>query len=153
VEEALLITDAMKKEDTKKLITKTHVKVRFSEVDSMQIVWHGNYIKFLEDGRESFGKKYGLGYYDVYNNGYLVPIVKVDMDYKQQVKYGDELIVETIYKNVDAAKICFKYIIKRVADDKVVAKALTVQVFLDKDGELQLTNPQFYLDWKQKNGL
>ncbi len=137
----------------KKLISKTLVKVRFSDVDAMQIVWHGNYVKFLEDGREAFGKEYALGYFDVYDNGYLIPIVKVDLDYKHQVKYGDELMVETIYQDVDAAKICFNYIIRNVSNNKVVAKATTVQVFLDQQGELQLTNPQFYLDWKQNNGL
>ena len=42
-------------------------KVRFSEVDSMKIVWHGNYVHYFEDGREAFGKKYeGLSYLDMY---------------------------------------------------------------------------------------
>ncbi len=137
----------------KQLVNETKVKVRFSEVDSMQIVWHGNYVKFMEDGREAFGVEYNLGYYDVYNNGYLVPIVNVNLDYKHQVKYGDELLVQTIYKNVEAAKICFDYIIRRVSDNVIVAKASSVQVFIDKEGELQITNPQFYLDWKHSNGL
>ncbi len=137
----------------KQLISNTRVKVRFSEVDSMHIVWHGNYVKFMEDGREAFGNEFNLGYYDVYNKGYLIPIVKVNLDYKQQVKYGDELNVETIYKNVDAAKICFDYKISRVSDNVVVAKASSVQVFIDKQGELQITNPPFYLEWKKSKGL
>lgn len=119
----------------------------------MQIVWHGNYVKFLEDGREAFGEQYGLGYYDVFDQGYLIPIVKVDLDYKQQVKYGDEIEIETVFKSVDAAKICFEYKLRRSSDNKVVAVAKTIQVFLNKEGELQLTNPAFYIDWKKKNGL
>ena len=42
----------------KKLVNKIRTKVRFSEVDSMHIVWHGNYIKYLEDGREGFGNAF-----------------------------------------------------------------------------------------------
>ncbi|MCU4173565.1 acyl-CoA thioesterase [Carboxylicivirga sp. N1Y90] len=137
----------------KKLINTTNIKVRFSEVDAMQIVWHGNYVKFLEDGREAFGQQYGLGYYDVYDKGYLTPIVKVDIDYKNQVHYGDELEVKTIFKSVDAAKIYFEYEISRKTDQKIVAKAMSIQVFLNKEGELQITNPPFYIEWKNEQGL
>lgn len=137
----------------KQLINTIQTKVRFSEVDSMHIVWHGNYVKFLEDGREAFGETYGLGYYDVYNQGFMTPIVKVDLDYKKQVKYGDIVEVKTIFESVDAAKISFKYELRRLSDGAIVAKAHTIQVFLDKEGELQITNPQFYLDWKAKHGV
>ncbi len=137
----------------RELINLTNIKVRFSEVDAMQIVWHGNYVKFLEDGREAFGKQYGLGYYDVYEKGYFTPIVKVDLDYKNQVRYGDELQVKTVFENVDAAKICFSYEISRVSDNVIVATGKTIQVFLNKEGELQIINPAFYSNWKKENGL
>jgi len=39
------------------LSIKTETIIRFSEVDSMGVVWHGNYIKYFEDGREAFGNK------------------------------------------------------------------------------------------------
>lgn len=37
------------------LTDRTSLRVRFSEVDSMQIVWHGEYVRYFEDGREAFG--------------------------------------------------------------------------------------------------
>lgn len=119
----------------------------------MHIVWHGNYVKFLEDGREAFGKEYGLGYYDVYGYGFMTPIVKVDLDYKRQVQYGDVVEIKTIFKSVDAAKIAFEYELRRLSDKAIVAKAKTVQVFLNREGELQITNPDFYVEWKQKYGV
>lgn len=39
-----------------------NITPRFSEVDSMNIVWHGSYPLYFEDAREAFGEKYGLGY-------------------------------------------------------------------------------------------
>ena len=39
------------------------IRVRFSEVDSIRMVWHGNYVTYLEDAREAFGRKYGLVQY------------------------------------------------------------------------------------------
>ena len=41
------------------------VKVRFSEVDPIRMVWHGNYVKYLEDAREAFGHRYGISYLQI----------------------------------------------------------------------------------------
>lgn len=61
------------------LTDRTTIKVRFSEIDSMQIVWHGEYVRYFEDGREAFGKRYGLDYMSIYREGYVVPIVRPDL--------------------------------------------------------------------------
>ena len=127
--------------------------VRFSEVDALGIVWHGNYIKYLEDGRESFGRRYGLGYQDIYDAGLRTPIVKLDIDYKLQVEYGETVIVETTHVDVPAAKIVFNYRILRESDGGVVLTASTTQVFLNERGELELTYPAFYIRWREQNGL
>ena len=37
---------------TNQLTSVVEFPVRFSEVDSMQIVWHGHYVKYMEEGRE-----------------------------------------------------------------------------------------------------
>ena len=42
------------------------IQVRFSEVDSIKMVWHGHYITYMEDAREAFGRKYGLEYMYIY---------------------------------------------------------------------------------------
>ena len=135
------------------LIDRTETRIRFSEVDSIGIVWHGHFVKYLEDGRESFGRKYSLGYFDVYEQGLLTPIVNLDMVYKLQVRYGEEIVIETTYVNCDAAKIIFHYKIFRKSDNAVVLTATSTQVFVNDQGQLELTNPGFYLEWKKKNGV
>ena len=62
------------------LITTTRTTVRFSEVDSMQVVWHGNYVKYFEDGREAFGREFDLTSLDAKKQGFALPIVKLSMD-------------------------------------------------------------------------
>ena len=52
------------------LIASKEFTPRFSEVDSMNIVWHGSYPLYFEDAREAFGEKFGLGYLFIYDNGY-----------------------------------------------------------------------------------
>lgn len=134
------------------LVDKTSLKIRFSEVDSMQIVWHGNYSKYFEDGRESFGRKYGIGYMDIYSEGYMAPIVELNCKYKQSLRYGDTAIVTTTYIFNEAAKIEFEFIINRESDNAIIATGSSMQVFL-KDNELELNNPQFYQEWKKKWGI
>lgn len=136
----------------KTLVSKTKLRVRFSEVDSMGIAWHGSYVKYLEDGREAFGRDYNLGYMDVYKKGFFTPIVKLDLDYKLPLRYEESAIIETKYINSDAAKIIFEYRILSL-DNKLLAKAKTIQVFVDLSGKLELSTPDFFVDWKIKNKL
>ncbi len=135
------------------LITTTEAVVRFSEVDSMAVVWHGNYVKYLEDGREAFGLQYGLHYLDVYQNELMTPIVKMSLEYKQPLRYGDTAVIVTEFVNCLSAKIIFHYKIYRKSDNELVATGESTQVFLNLNGELILTLPPFMEEWKTKMGL
>jgi len=136
-----------------KLIDRKEITIRFSEVDSMAIVWHGNYVKYLEEGRESFGKKYGISYLDIYANNVMAPVVNMDISFKRQVKYGETIIVETEYVDQQAAKLIFKYRIFRKGNNELIVTATTTQVFIDLDYEMLLYPPEFALEWKRKMGL
>ena len=91
----------------KNLFASKEIEVRFSEVDSMGIVWHGSYAKYFEDAREEFGKKYNLGYLKIFGEGYYAPLVNLDFSYKKPLVYGDKAIVEIHYKETKSAKLCF----------------------------------------------
>lgn len=135
------------------LTASKEITVRFNEVDSMGIVWHGSYALFFEDGREEFGRKYHLGYLDIFNSGFYAPLVELDFKFKKPLIYGDKAIVRTTYFNTRAAKIIFEYEITSPADNSVIATGSSVQVFLDKNYDLVLYNPDFYLNWKKELGL
>jgi acyl-CoA thioester hydrolase len=132
------------------LVDRTETRIRFSEVDALGIVWHGNFVKYLEDGRESFGSRFGLGYQEVYDQGLLTPLVNLEIDYLTRVAYGEEIVIETEYVPCEAAKIMFHYRIYRKSDQSLVLRARTTQVFTNLEGELELSNPSFYVDWKKK---
>ncbi len=140
-----------KQKRTAALTDKIEIKVRFSEIDALQIVWHGEYVKYIEDGREAFGKRYGIGYMDIKNEGFAAPIVKLNIDYKLSLSFNEQAIVETRFVACDAAKIQFDYTIFRKSDNAIVAEASTIQVFTNiETGVLELNNPDFYLKWKEK---
>lgn len=132
------------------IVAKTEVRVRFNEADSLGIVWHGHYIQYFEDGREAFGQQYGLTYLSFFDQGFVVPIVSVQCDYKRSLRYGDRMIVETHYVPTQAAKIKFKYRILNAQTGELAAVGSSVQVFLERESStLQLTNPAFFEAWKK----
>ena len=133
------------------LSAKIEIKVRFSEVDSLTIVWHGHYLKYFEDAREAFSGKYGLGYLETYRQGYVTPVVSIHCDYKMPLTYGDTAFVEAVFCNTEAAKIVIDYKITHGKTGVVIATGRTVQVFLDySTRNLQLTIPSFFAEWKKK---
>ena len=132
------------------LQTKKHLDVRFCEVDAMHIVWHGHYIKYLEDGREDFGRQFGLSYHSLAQAGYGIPIVTLEISYKKSLRYGDSLVVETRYVACPTPKLCFEYRILNAATGQLVCTARSTQVFIDSHQQLLLLAPPCYVEWQQQ---
>jgi acyl-CoA thioester hydrolase len=114
------------------------------------MVWHGNYIRYFEDGREDFGKKYNFSYWDIYKNENLaVPLVHVECDYKKFVSFGEDITIETVFIDNPAAKILFEYTIRNNKNE-IICTGKSVQVFLEMNKkELFITQPPFYENWKK----
>lgn len=134
----------------KKLTATKDFEVRFSEVYSMNIVWHGSYPLYFEDAREEFGRKYGLGYMTIFGNGYFAPLVELSFKYKRPLAYEMQPAVRITYIPTESAKIVFEYEIYDRADSGIIATGRSVQVFMDKDYQLVWENPAFYQQWKEK---
>ncbi len=129
----------------------TQVLIKFSEVDSLRVVWHGHYVRYFEDGREAFGKHYGLGYLDMYEHGFAVPLVDLQVNFKRVLEYGDSAIIETSFINSPAAKLIFEYKITSVNHGYVVCTGRSTQVFMKPTTkELHITMPPFMEEWKKK---
>lgn len=126
------------------------IEVRFSEVDMMKVVWHGAYPLYLEDAREAFGDKYGLTYQGYIDNQHYAPIVDMQIQYKYPLRHGVKARIDITYHPTEAAKIVFDYEIRDKETNLLYCKARTVQVFMDMNYNLVLTNPEFFENWKAR---
>lgn len=124
--------------------------IRFSEVDSMNVVWHGSYPLYFEDAREAFGREHGLEYTGFFEHGYFAPLVELAFHYKKAIRYGMRPRIDIIYRPTEAAKIVFDYEIHDPADETLLATGHSVQVFMDLNYQLVWDNPPFYEEWKNK---
>jgi len=138
----------------KELTNITTFRVRFSEVDSLRIVWHGNYLKYFEDGRDAWAEQYGFDFMHVYEkHGLLMPLAESRMSYKHPMRYNETGLIETTFVNSPAAKMIFRYRVFDAQRTQLKATGETVQVFVDLDHVLQLNTPPFFEQWKHKMGL
>ena len=126
------------------------VVVRFSEVDSIRTVWHGHYVKYLEDAREAFGRKYGLEYMTIFNNGFFAPVYELNLHYRHVATIDDVLSVKITYCRAIGAKIVFHYEVVRESDNILLLTAESVQLFTTTDGEFYPQEPEFYKKWKSR---
>lgn len=133
--------------------TTVRVKVRFSEVDSLRIVWHGRYLEYLEDAREAFGHQFGLEYMYMYDQGFLAPMYDIRMTYLAPATTDDLLLVTITYRPTRGAKLIFYYEIHRESDNLLLFKAETTQLFTTHDGEFVLSCPDFLTEWKKRMNI
>ena len=70
------------------------LEVPFFDVDAMHIVWHGNYVKYLEVARCAFLAGIGYDYNEMARQGYGWPIVKMDFKYVRPAQFGQRIRVD-----------------------------------------------------------
>ena len=135
------------------LKTSKILDIRFSEVDSMNVVWHGSYPLYFEDAREAFGAEFGLDSMNYVEHGYYAPLVEMNFQFRQPLKYGMRPRIDIIYRPTEAAKIVFDYEIHDSVSNELMAEGRTVQVFMDLNYQLVWYNPDFFVEWKKKWGV
>lgn len=130
---------------------RTMVRVRFQEVDSLRIVWHGHYLTYFEEARVALGKRYGIGYTDFVEAGLLAPVIHATCDYLRPASFMDELeVAGRIYRR-DSSKLHYYFEIRRPKDNMLLTTGQTIHALTDLNGTLCLTLPEFirgfYAKW------
>lgn len=127
------------------------VQVRFSEIDSMRRVWHGSYVIYFEDGRESFGRHYpGIGYADMQRAGIYAPVYELRAKYYAPLFINERVEIHTHYVHKLGARLDYFYRIYRESDHILCAEGSTTQLFIDLQGELMTELPSYYQEWQKK---
>ncbi len=131
------------------LRTRTRRRVRFEEVDSLGIVWHGRYAGYFEDARDALGEKYGIGYMDFFRNGVVVPIKQLHVDYHRPLGLREEVVIEAVLHWSKAARLNYEFII-RDAEGRTATTGFTVQMMLDAEDNICLVPPPFYEEFLER---
>lgn len=106
------------------------VRVRYAETDQMGVVYHGNYAQYFEMGRVEWLRNLGVSYKWMEDNGVMLPVVSLEMNYKKPAKYDDLLRVKTLLKSQTSVKIEFDYEIYN-EDNQLLTTGYSMLVFVD----------------------
>ncbi|WP_072593854.1 acyl-CoA thioesterase [Campylobacter concisus] len=104
-------------------------KVAFFDVDSMEVMWHGNYVKYLEMARCELLDKLGYNYIAMKKDGYAFPIVKLDVKYVRPAFFNDVIKVTTTLGECETF-LKFHYLIENERGEKL-SEANTAQAVID----------------------
>ena len=118
------------------IFDETEIRVRFHEVDSWGIVWHGHYIAWFEVGRSVLLNKFQLSPQDFTRLGYIAPVVDLKCSYKEPARLGDEVILRTTVLKPTKAALTFQFEILRKRDRKLLVTGEETQVLQGLDGRL-----------------
>jgi acyl-CoA thioester hydrolase len=124
----------------------TEVIVPFFDVDSINVVWHGHYVKYLEIARCALLDMIGHNYRDMKSSGYVWPIIDLQLRYVQGARFGQRLRVRAeLVEWQNRLKI--HYLISDAQTGERLTRASSVQVAVSlSNGEMQLVSPQLMID-------
>lgn len=118
----------------------------FHDFDPMDVVWHGNYLKYLELARCALLAKYGYDYPQMRDSGYAWPVVDVRLKYIKPITYGQTIMIRAeIVEWENRLKI--NYLIRDIKTGHIINKASTIQVAIDMaTKEMRYVSPRVLLD-------
>ena len=119
--------------------------VAFHDVDVAGVVWHGHYLKYLENARWALMARLDFGLEAMIASGYAWPIVDVHVKYVHAARFNDRLCVQASLVEWEN-RLAVNYLVTNAATTERVARARTVQVAVDAStGVLQFATPAVLL--------
>jgi acyl-CoA thioester hydrolase len=126
------------------------LKAQFYDLDPMQVVWHGNYPRYLEQARCALLDKIAFNYAEMAQTRYIWPIVDMRIKYVRPIRFGQDISVTATLSEY-ANRIKIDYVIADVATGEALTKAQTIQVAVDTTtGEVCFESPRELQDKVQR---
>jgi acyl-CoA thioester hydrolase len=128
------------------LHVETEMVVPFFDVDSMDVVWHGHYVKYLEIARCALLDRLGHNYAQMKVAGYVWPVIDLQLRYVRAARFGQRLLLRADlaeWKN----RLKVHYLVSDAATGERMTRASTVQVAVNiADGTMQMVSPPSFVN-------
>lgn len=120
--------------------------VEFYDVDTMRVVWHGNYVKYMEKGRCALLDSLNYGYLEMEKDGTAFPIVDIKLKYVRSLRFGDRArVISYLTEYENCIKI--RYEIYNDKTGELCTKAESTQMAMGIESqESSIVCPQRFID-------
>ncbi|MCR9038320.1 YbgC/FadM family acyl-CoA thioesterase [Bacillus sp. L381] len=127
-------------------VSKKEIEVRYAETDQMGIVYHANYLVWMEVGRTALIKDLGFLYKEMEERGVLSPVVDISISYKKPLRYGETAVVHTWIEEYNGFKTVYGYHIYN-PDQELAIKATSSHICVDKQSFKPIQFRKAFPDW------
>ncbi|MET1247364.1 thioesterase family protein [Sporolactobacillus sp. STCC-11] len=112
-------------------VSTTKIVVRYNETDKMGIVHHSQYVNYFEIARTDFVRQAGISYRKIEEEGLMMPVLGINVQYHTPALYDDTILVETSIRTYDSIKMIFDYKIYRQTDRKLLVEGSSSHCWTD----------------------
>ena len=131
-------------EPTVSRVAEIELSPAFHDLDPMDVVWHGHYLKYLELARCALLQTFDYDYPQMRDSGYLWPIVDLRTKYLRPARFGQRLVVRAELTEWEV-RMRIDYVIRDAETDEVVTRAHTLQVAVEiASGEMSYATPEVF---------
>ncbi|NBF01900.1 acyl-CoA thioesterase [Pseudomonas sp. Fl5BN2] len=124
----------------------TQILVPFFDIDTMHVVWHGHYVKYLEVARCALLDQLGHNYNQMLESGYAWPVIDLQLRYVRGAVFGQTLNVRASLVEWEN-RLKINYLITDLASGERLTRASSVQVAVEiASREMQLASPKVFTD-------
>lgn len=125
-------------------MSEVKLRVRYAETDQMGVVYHSNFLIWMEIGRVEFMRELGFDYKKMEaEDDCHLPVVEVRCRYKAPAHYDDAVVVRTQLRKVRGPLVHFAYEIVRENDQTALAEAETVHIAVNSRMEKRSLPPHY----------
>lgn len=90
-------------------VAEHEVEIRYAETDQMGVVYHSNYLVWLELGRTKLIQDLGFSYVEMEKEGIISPVLDLQISYRKAMRYGEKAIVKTWVDTVSPLRVVYGY--------------------------------------------
>jgi len=110
----------------------TH-RVNYSEVDQMGVVYHANYLVWLDVARTELLRQAGMSYKELEGKGWFLAVSEVRLRYKRAARYDDPIRVRCWVREVGSRKVGFGYAVEHAERNELLATAVIELLSLSRE--------------------
>lgn len=111
----------------------TEIKVRYAETDKMGVVYHSNYLIWMEAGRIQMLEEVGCPYDKLEEQGYMLPVIEANIIYKLPARFNDLILVCSSIKTKPKSRILITYELFR--EKEILCQGHTLHAFVKTNGK------------------
>ena len=133
--------------NSKPLFTFQHfLRSRYSETDKMGYVYYGHFLQYFEVARTEMVRSFGVSYAEMEENGFMLPVVSAELEYKAPVLYDEEIRIDLELFDVPGIRLNTYYKVYSVQTGQLKTRGKVVLVFMDATTRRPVRAPELFIN-------